>query len=120
VGGFELAAFLLLYPTLDPGKSPRPVALAAAGLTEPARPVGLLGDRALAGGLVYYGGRPVTLLSTPESVERFVAEGGAAIVVQARKLPRVEAVVPVRVEARFREGRRALLVVSPAPATPSR
>jgi hypothetical protein len=82
--------------------------------------VGLLGDRALAGGLVYYGGRPVTLLSTPESVERFVAEGGAAIVVQARKLPRVEAVVPVRVEARFREGRRALLVVSPAPATPSR
>jgi 4-amino-4-deoxy-L-arabinose transferase-like glycosyltransferase len=114
--GVELAAFLLLYPALNPGKSSRPVALAAARLTDPARPVGLLGDRALAGGLVYYGERRVTLLSTPESVERFVAAGGRAIVVQERKLARVEAVVPVRVEARFREGRRALLVVSPAGA----
>jgi len=114
--GIELAAFLLLYPALDAGKSARPVALAAARLTDPAHPVGLLGDRALAGGLVYYGGRRVTLLSTPESVERFVAEGGRAIVVQERKLARVEAVAPVRVAARFREGRRALLVVSPAGA----
>jgi hypothetical protein len=80
--------------------------------------VGLLGDRALAGGLVYYGRRPVSLLSTPESVERFVAGGGRAIIVQERKLARVEGVVPVRVEARFREGRRALLVVTPAGAQP--
>ncbi len=118
VFGVELAAFLLLYPLLDAGKSARPVALAAAELTAPARPVGLLGDRALAGGLVYYGGRPVELLSTPESVGSFVADGGTAIVVQARKLERVEAVVPVRIEARFREGRRALLVVSPAAPEP--
>lgn len=118
VFGVELAAFLLLYPLLDAGKSARPVALAAAELTAPARPIGLLGDRALAGGLVYYGGRPVELLSTPESVGSFVADGGTAIVVQARKLERVEAVVPVRIEARFREGRRALLVVSPAAPEP--
>jgi 4-amino-4-deoxy-L-arabinose transferase-like glycosyltransferase len=112
--GLELAVFLLVYPALDAGKSSRTVALAAARLTDPSQPVGLLGDRALAGGLAYYGQRRVSLLSTPESVERFVAGGGRAIVVQERKLSRVEAVVPVHVVARSREGRRALLVVSPA------
>jgi 4-amino-4-deoxy-L-arabinose transferase-like glycosyltransferase len=117
--GVELAVFLLVYPGMDAGKSARPVALAAADLTDPGRAVGLLGDRALAGGLVYYGRRPVALLSTPESVERYVAGGGRAIVVQERKLARVEAVVPVRVAARFREGRRSLVVVTPAgPAPP--
>jgi 4-amino-4-deoxy-L-arabinose transferase-like glycosyltransferase len=112
----ELAVFLLLFPGLEAGKSPRPVAVAAARLTDPARPVGLLGQRAMVGGLVYYGGRTVVRLRTPQSVARFVAAGGTALVIKERELPLVEAVVPVRVEARFREGRRALLVVSPGDA----
>jgi hypothetical protein len=78
--------------------------------------VGLLGPRAMVGGLVYYGDRRVVRLSTQERVERFVAAGGSAIVVKERELPLVEAVTPVRVVARFREGRRALLVVSPTGA----
>lgn len=109
----ELAVFVLLYPALEPITSPRPIAMAAATITEPGDRIGLLGDRAMLGGLVYYSGRRVALLSTPESVERFVEEGGKAIVVKARKLERVERVIDVEVVSRARTGRREVLVVTP-------
>lgn len=112
----ELSAFLVALPALDPGKSPRPVAIAAAEVAGPQGRIGLLGQRAMAGGLVYYGGRPVTLLATPEDVASFVGAGGRAVVLRARQLDWVRAEVPVEVRYRLREGRRALLVVSPAEA----
>ncbi|MBW2396338.1 MAG: glycosyltransferase family 39 protein [Deltaproteobacteria bacterium] len=62
----ELAVFALLYPALDPIRSPRPIAVAAAAITPPGEAIGLVGDRALAGGLKYYGNRPVDTLRTTE------------------------------------------------------
>jgi 4-amino-4-deoxy-L-arabinose transferase-like glycosyltransferase len=106
-----LAAFLLLYPALDAGRSPRPIALAAAAATPPGEPVGLVGDRAMLGGLVYYGGRRVVPLRSPESIRSFLAQGGRTLVVKQRKLERVSALTPVREVGRARSGRRTVVVV---------
>jgi 4-amino-4-deoxy-L-arabinose transferase-like glycosyltransferase len=116
VFAIELAIFLLVLPAFDEAKSPRSIAVAAAELAGPEGEIGLLGHRAMAGGLVYYGDRPVAQLSTPEDVGNFLASGGRAVVVRARHLDWVRTEVPVEVQARFREGRRAVLVVSPAPS----
>jgi hypothetical protein len=109
----ELSVFLLLYPALEPITSPRPIALSAASITEPGDPIGLVGDRAMIGGLAYYANRRIAPLSTPESVRRFVEAGGKAIVVKARKVKRVEEVTPFEIASRFRTGRREVLVVAP-------
>jgi 4-amino-4-deoxy-L-arabinose transferase-like glycosyltransferase len=116
VYAIELSAFLLLYPALDPDKSPRSIAEAAAELTEPDAAVGLVGDRALVGGLAYYARRRIATLDSPDSIRAFLEGGGRAIVVKERKLARIEAIAPVDVRARARHGRRALVVVSPRPA----
>lgn len=116
---FELALFTITWPARDPLKSPRAVAEAAAALTPPDGAIGLVGDRALVGGLVYYGGRRVARLDGPDAIARFFADGGRAVVVQARKLDRVAAAAPVQVAFRAREGRRALVVATPqSPAPP--
>jgi 4-amino-4-deoxy-L-arabinose transferase-like glycosyltransferase len=113
VYAIELSIFLLALPALDATKSPRSIAIAAAALAGPGGEIGLMGRRAMAGGLVYYADLPVEELSTPEDVGNFLAAGGRAVVVRAKHLDWVRAEVPVEVRARFREGRRALLVVSP-------
>ena len=109
----ELAVFLLLYPALDPIRSHRPIGIAAGRLTQPSDRIGLLSDRAMAGGLAYYGERRVSQLSTPESVRQFIHEGGKVIVVKRRKLDRVEEVTPVSIRDSFRTGRREIVVVTP-------
>jgi 4-amino-4-deoxy-L-arabinose transferase-like glycosyltransferase len=109
----ELSVFLLLYPALEPISSPRPIALSAASITEPGDPIGLVGDRAMIGGLAYYADRRIAPLSTPESVRQFVDAGGKAIVVKARKVKRVEEVTSFEIASRFRTGRREVLVVVP-------
>jgi len=108
------SAFHLLYPSLDDEKSPRPVALAAAALVPPGEPIGLLGSSPLVGGLVYYGGRAVRELDSPVEASAFVAHGGRAIVLEAKKLDRLTAVVPVEVRSRTRAADRTLLVVIPS------
>jgi 4-amino-4-deoxy-L-arabinose transferase-like glycosyltransferase len=113
----ELSVFLLLYPALEPITSPRPIALSAASITEPGDPIGLLGNRAMIGGLVYYADRSVTRLSTPEDVRGYVDAGGKAIVVKTRKLKRVEEVTPFEIVSRSRTGRREVLVVTPKRAS---
>jgi hypothetical protein len=112
----ELSVFLLLYPALEPLTSPRPIALSAASITEPGDPIGLVSDRAMIGGLVYYGERRVTPLQTPEGIRRFVEEGGKVIVAKTRKLHRVEQVTPFEVVSRSRSGRREVSVIVPMPA----
>jgi len=111
----ELVVLVGALPALDPEKSPRPLALAAAARARPGAPIGLFGARSLAGGLVYYGGRRVETLSSPESVERFLAEGGRVVVIEAKDLPALERTVPVRVRERLRNPRRAFLVVEARP-----
>ncbi len=108
-----LVVFTVVYPALDPDKSPRPIAEAAAALTPEAGSIGLVGDVQMAGGLVYYGHRHVEALDEAESIERFLAAGGRAIVVEERKRERVDTVTPVDVQFRAREGSRAVLVVTP-------
>jgi 4-amino-4-deoxy-L-arabinose transferase-like glycosyltransferase len=113
VFAFELALFTVAWPARDPEKSPRAIAEAAAALTPEGGAIGLVGDRALTGGLAYYGGRRVAPLASPDEVARFFADGGRAVVVQARKLDRVSAAGPVAIAFRAREGRRELVVVTP-------
>ncbi len=121
IGAIELAVFQLLFPALDPVRSSRPIAAAAAAATPVDRPVALFRDRAMAGGLVYYTGRRVVLLQEPADLEAFLDSGGRTIVVKARKLDRVTAVTPVEVVGRARTGSREVLVVRPVPdeASPS-
>jgi 4-amino-4-deoxy-L-arabinose transferase-like glycosyltransferase len=119
VFAIELAIFLLVLPAFDESKSSRSMAVAAAEVAGPDGEIGLMGQRALAGGLVYYGGRPVAQLSTPADVGNFLASGGRAVVVRAHHLDWLRTAVRVEVQGSFREGRRAVLVVSPAPSAGS-
>jgi 4-amino-4-deoxy-L-arabinose transferase-like glycosyltransferase len=112
VFAIEMMLFTVTWPARDPQKSPRAIAEAAASWTPEAGAIGLVGDRAIAGGLVYYGGRRVALLQTREDITRFFAAGGGTVVVQARKLHRVEAAAPVEVRFHAREGRRRLVVAT--------
>ena len=112
----ELLVFTAVFPALDVEKSPRRIAQEAAALTRPGESVGVTRGT-LVGALAYYGGRRVTELETsrrrsPPSWPR----GGRVIVTEARNLDRLEAVAPVEVRFRARQGRRALVVVTPAPA----
>ncbi len=109
----ELAVFALLYPALDPIRSPRPIAEAASKVTPPEAPVGLVSDRALTGGLAYYGKRRIHPLRTSEDVAAFFGDGGRTIVVKRRKLDRVEAVTPVEIVGSARTGRREIVIVVP-------
>ncbi len=116
----ELAIFLLVLPALDPEKSPRPVAQAAAELAGREGSVGLLGNRAMVGGLVYYGGRPIEQLATPEDVGRFLDAGGRAVIARAKHLDWVRTAATVEVRERFRAGGRGLHVLSaPRPGGPA-
>ena len=89
------------------------MAIGSAAWTPAGASIGLVGDRALVGGLVYYSGRHVAYLGDRNHIERFVREGGNALVVAEKKRARVEQVTPVELRFRAREGRRALLVVTP-------
>jgi hypothetical protein len=115
----ELGVFTLLLPAVNVEKSYRSIAVAAAAEAGEGRRVGLMRDRPMLGGLLYYGGRPVAPLETPEDLRAFIAGGGRAIVVKAKKLGQVEAVTPVEVKARARSGPRELLVVTPKGAPPA-
>jgi 4-amino-4-deoxy-L-arabinose transferase-like glycosyltransferase len=114
----ELATFALAFPALDPEKSPRPIADSAAALTAPGEAIGLASKAAFLGGLVYYADRPVALLKDPEAVGDFIRAGGRVIVVSEAELPRIAKLSPVAIRARFRRGKRALLVVSAFPPMP--
>lgn len=108
-----LVVFTVVYPARDPDKSPRAIAEAAAQLTPPDRAIGLVGDAQMAGGLAYYGARRIALLRGADDVSRFFANGGRAVVVAEKKRERVDAAAPVSVHFRAREGRRAVLVLTP-------
>lgn len=108
-----MVTFQLVDPARDADKSPRWIAEAAATLTPPGRPIGLVGDAQMAGGIAYYGARRVVVLDNRHDVARFFAAGGQAIVVAEHKRDRVDRVMPTRVHFRAREGRRAVLVLAP-------
>jgi len=115
IAAVYLTLFLLLLPALEPTQTLRPTAEAAGQHTPPGQRIGVLGSRAMVGGLNYYGRRRVSVLRTPEDVERFFAEGGGALVLKRKKLERLT--VPVEVVHRARSGKRELLVVTPRTAS---
>jgi hypothetical protein len=55
----------------------------------------------------------VTPLEDDAALRAFLADGGRALIVRRRDLPRVEAIAPVEVRDEARRGRRALVVVTP-------
>ncbi len=117
VWAVELVAALAVLPALDPQKSPRPLAVAAAAQAPPGTEIATARP-SLVGALRSYGGRRVrSVVSVPE-VRRFFAEGGRALVVPADRLGLVAAQIPVEIRARLRGGSRALLVVTPLEAKP--
>lgn len=109
----EAAIFGLLFPALDDEKSPRTLGAAAARVTTPDQRVGLLGNRGLIGGIAYYAGRRVHAIETPDEAARFLSEGGRALVLRERDLPRIPGASALQVLERARRGRRAMLVVTP-------
>src|SRR5262249_55677532 len=64
----QAIAALRVLPVLDPEKSPRPVALAAAA---PGAPVATA-RASLVGALLYYGGHPVQRVETPDELAAFL------------------------------------------------
>jgi 4-amino-4-deoxy-L-arabinose transferase-like glycosyltransferase len=115
VAAVELTVFLLLLPALEPTQTLRPTAEAAGRLTPEGERIGVLGSRAMVGGLNYYGGRQVEVLRTPEDVDRFFAGGGRALVLKRKKLERVT--TPVEIVHTTRSGKRELIVVTPSAAS---
>ena len=116
LAGLYLAVFALAFPGFDAEKSARPAAQAPAHLTPDGRPMPVFDHKGMRGALAYYGRRRVTNLRSPESVADFLAGGGRAIVVKARKLEWLESIAPgpLVVHDRSRSGRRELLVVGPS------
>ncbi len=111
----ELCTFTLLYPALDSEKSPRPIAEAAADITQTHDLIGVYRHRALAGGIAYYSHRPTIALEAPAEVERFVAEGGRAIIVKARHFAALSRTTPLAIRAQARHGRRTIVLAEPKP-----
>ncbi|MAE93348.1 MAG: hypothetical protein CL910_01675 [Deltaproteobacteria bacterium] len=110
VFSIELAVFGLLYPSIDPIRSPRSIAEAAARVTPESSPIGLVGDRSMIGGLAYYAGRRITELKTHEEITAFLEAGGSTFVLKRRKLWRVEVHAPVEIATSARSGSRELVV----------
>jgi 4-amino-4-deoxy-L-arabinose transferase-like glycosyltransferase len=115
----QLVLFAQVYPLLDPEKSPRPIARAAARLAGPGGAIGLFEHGTLAPGLLYYGRRPVVPLLDPEGVRRFVDSGGRVIVARRERVGELATAGDFEVRASVRSGRRELLALVPKSAPPT-
>jgi 4-amino-4-deoxy-L-arabinose transferase-like glycosyltransferase len=107
------AAFAQLFPAIDPLRSVRPIAEAAAARTPAGQPIGLYDEHNLVGGLAYYASRehPILELATPAEVGAFFEAGGRVVVARERKL---EGVTLGEVVERFRSGERSVVLVAPS------
>lgn len=118
--GIELSIATLLFPALDPEKSPRPIALAAAALTAPGVPIGVIEQAPAVGGIVYYSRRPVTEVRRADDLRRFFEDGGQVAVIREEAFARVQGEQFAEVRARMRAGKRATLIVVPRAPTAGR
>lgn len=120
VFALELLVFTVAYPAFDPEKSPEPIARAAAAMSQNGAPIGVFDHTALKGGIAFYSGHPVVDIRSEESLRAFLAGGGEAIIVKARKFERVPQSEGFEVRASFRSGKRRLVVIAPIAAAASR
>jgi 4-amino-4-deoxy-L-arabinose transferase-like glycosyltransferase len=114
VFAMELWMFQLVYPSIDSEQSARIVARDAAVLVSPGGSVGVSSRSALAAALRYYGGAPVELLESTDSMRSFLDRGGRVIVADVRNLDDVRSVAPMRITERVWRGDRTLFVLTPA------
>lgn len=118
VAAIELALFTLALPLLDPQKSPRPIARAAAARLAPDEPLGVYGLTPIEGAIGYYGARPVRSLATRQDLADYLDGTGRLVLLRARQLPALADDLGLREAARFRSGARALALAEPRPALP--
>jgi 4-amino-4-deoxy-L-arabinose transferase-like glycosyltransferase len=106
------AAFAQLFPAIDPLRSVRPIAEAAAARTPDGQAIGLYDEHNLVGGLAYYASEehPIRELATPADVEAFFREGGRVVVARERK---VEGAPFGEIVERFRSGERQVVLIAP-------
>jgi 4-amino-4-deoxy-L-arabinose transferase-like glycosyltransferase len=111
--GALFATFALLFPAIDPLRSVRPLAEAAAARTPAGQAIGLYDEHNLVGGLAYYASRehPILELATPADVQAFFRSGGRVVVARERKL---EGVALGEVVERFRSGERQVVLIAPS------
>jgi 4-amino-4-deoxy-L-arabinose transferase-like glycosyltransferase len=112
VFAIELLVFTVVYPAHDEQKSPRPIALLAADLSDPGETIGVFAEEGLAGGILYYGDRNVEFLPRAEQVVAFFEGGGRWLLLEEAKLPWLGNVGRFRVHATARRGARQLAFVS--------
>ncbi len=109
----ELWMFQLLYPSIDGEQSAEGVARAAAALVPAGGSVGVSSRAALAAALRYYGGTPVELLESTDSMRSFLDRGGRVIVADSRNVDDVRSVAPMQITERVWRGDRTLFVLTP-------
>jgi 4-amino-4-deoxy-L-arabinose transferase len=110
VGVIELSLFSLGLPLLDPEKSPRPIAEAAAAELASDERIGIYDLRPLEGGIAYYGRRRIASLQTPEELRGFAEAGGRRVIMRQRHLARWEGPPRLARIGEFRRGRRRIAV----------
>ena len=109
----ELWMFQLVYPSIDGQQSAQGIARAAAARVPPGGSVGALSGAPLAAALRYYGGKPVELIESTDSMRSFLARGGHVIVTEASRLDDVRSVGRMRITERIWSGDRTLFVLTP-------
>jgi 4-amino-4-deoxy-L-arabinose transferase-like glycosyltransferase len=106
------AVFAQLFPAIDPLRSVRPIAEAAAARTPAGEAIGLYDEHNLVGGLAYYVSEqhPIRELATPADVQAFFRAGGRVVVARERKL---EGAPFGEIVERFRSGERQVVLIAP-------
>ncbi len=110
----EALVFRIAYPAFNLEKSPRPIAEAAREITPAGQRIGVFDQRDLIGGIVFYAGRRVTELRSPDDVHAFFDAGGRSMIVRAEKLNRTGRADRLHVHHSTRSGNRRLLLLTPS------
>ncbi len=118
VAGLELVLFAIALPHLNPDKSPRPIAIAAARATRPKQAVGVYGLRPIEGAIAYYGDRRVASLRDEDELRAFLARGGSTILLRAGDFEELGPSLGLDRPLRFRSGRRKLVLASSGSPSP--
>lgn len=116
VVGLQASVFQLLYPALDPERSLRPVAEAAAALARPGEKIGVVLHMSLIPGLTYYaGGEPGRFenLTDHAAIQEFLASGrGQVLISEIRRNWALEPAPHPR-RHQFRSADRTIWVLAP-------
>jgi 4-amino-4-deoxy-L-arabinose transferase-like glycosyltransferase len=114
----QLLGQVVIPPGLDPQRSIRDTAAAAAALAAEGTPIGLVQNGSLVGGVRYYAGRRVEPIGSAKGARRFLARGGRVLISESEHLPALDAVAPLRVAFRQEVSGDEMLVLVAEPPAP--